>query len=108
MDLKRVMNDWIIPIVAAAIIAVFIHIFIFFIVTIPSESMVPTINVGDKVFVTRIYNKDKLQRGDIVVFYSKELKDTLIKRLIGLPGDEVVIKEAGQVYVNGEKIEEQL
>jgi signal peptidase I len=106
MNFKKVMNDWIIPIAIAGVLAAIIHIFIFFVVTVPSESMVPTIKVGDKIFVTRIYNRSKLKRGDIVVFYSKELKDTLIKRLIGLPGDEVVIKEGGQVYINGQKYDE--
>jgi signal peptidase I len=43
---------------------------------------------------------------DIVVFYSNELKETLIKRLIGLPGDEIDIKADGQVFINGNKTEE--
>ena len=54
--------------------------------------MVPTLNVGDRLFVTRVYNLDKLQRGDILVFYSEELQEDLIKRLIGLPGDKIEIK----------------
>lgn len=68
--------------------------------------MYPTIKIGDKIVVTRIYNKAKLKRGDLIVFKSDELEETLIKRLIGVPGDEVIIKDKGQVFINGSKIEE--
>lgn len=97
--------DWIIPIGVAIVLAFLINKFIVFKVKIPSESMVPTLNVGDRLFVTRIYNKEKMERGDIIVFYSKELEESLIKRLIGLPGDEVVIND-GVVTVNGETLVE--
>lgn len=100
-----ILYDWIIPIVTAVILATLINKFIVFKVKIPSESMVPTLNVGDRLFVTRIYNRDKLERGDIVVFYSREEDESMIKRLIGLPGDEVVITD-GVVTVNGETLVE--
>ena len=38
-------------------------------------------------------DKDNIKRGGILVFYSDELQETLIKRVIGLPGDTIVIKE---------------
>lgn len=98
-------KEWIIPIVAAIAIAFLINKFLVYNVYIPSESMVPTLNVGDKLVVTRVYNKEKLQRGDIVVFYSDELQETLIKRLIGLPGDHIEIHD-GIVNINGEDIVE--
>lgn len=100
-----ILYDWIIPIVTAVILATLINKFIVFKVKIPSESMVPTLNVGDRLFVTRVYNRDKLERGDIVVFYSREEDESMIKRLIGLPGDEVVITD-GVVTVNGETLVE--
>ena len=46
-----------------------------------------------------------MKRGDIVVFNFKPKDEVFIKRLIGLPGDNITIK-AGVVYVNGEKLEE--
>lgn len=67
--------------------------------------MIPTINLNDKILVTRIHNFDNLKRGNVIVFYSDELKETLVKRLIGLPGDKIDIKN-GIVFVNGEKLEE--
>lgn len=106
MNAKKVFEDWIAPVLIAIILALLINKFLFFTVSIPSESMVPTIKVNDRIIVTRIYDRKKLKRGDIVVFYSKELNDTLIKRLIGLPGDRVEVVDGGQVFINGEKIEE--
>ena len=97
--------DWIVPIFIAAILALLVNKFLLFKVYIPSESMVPTINKGDQIFVTTIYNYDKIKRGDILVFDSEELNDKLIKRVIGLPGDHISIQD-GTVYVNGEKLEE--
>ena len=48
---------------------------------------------------------DNIEHGDILVFYSEELNDTLIKRVIGLPGDKVDIVN-GKVTVNGVELEE--
>lgn len=98
-------KDWVVPIVAAIGIAFIINKFLVYNVYIPSESMVPTLNVGDKLMVTRIYNPDNIERGDIIVFYSDELSEVVIKRAIGLPGDKIVIHD-GIVNVNGQDLEE--
>lgn len=98
-------SEWIVPIVIAVILALLINKFLIFKVKIPSESMVPTLNVGDRLFVTRVYNPENLKRGDIVVFHSEEKNEDMIKRLIGLPGDNIVIND-GIVTVNGETLEE--
>ena len=86
-------------------IAILINKFVFYNVYIPSESMVPTLNVGDKLMVTRIYNTDNIKRGEVVVFYSEELQETVIKRVIGIPGDHIEI-DNGVVAINGEVIQE--
>lgn len=103
--IKNFFKDWIVPIFAALVIAVLINKFIFFNVYVPTGSMIPTINENDKILVTRIYNPEKIQRGDIIVFYSEELQETLIKRAIGLPGDHIDIKDR-VVSVNGEVLKE--
>ena len=97
--------EWILPIIAAIGIAILINKFVFFNVYIPSESMVPTLNVGDKLVVTRIYNTDNIKRGEVVVFYSDELQETVIKRVVGIPGDHIEI-DNGVVSVNGDVIQE--
>jgi signal peptidase I len=98
-------REWIIPIVAAIGIAFLINKFLVYNVYIPSESMVPTLNVGDKLMVTRVYDTNKIKRGDIIVFYSEELDEILIKRVIGLPGDHIEI-HGGIVNINGTDIKE--
>lgn len=97
--------EWIAPIAIAVVIALLVKKYIVFKAYIPSPSMVPTLNVEDQLFATRVYNLGNLKRGDIVVFHSEELNDTLIKRLIGLPGDDVSIVN-GKVSVNGEELDE--
>lgn len=69
---------------------------------IPSESMAPTLNVGDGIVVNRLsYVSHSPERGDIVVFESEEYSgEYLIKRVVGLPGDVIDIKD-GDVFVNG-------
>lgn len=104
MKFKSFFREWVVPIGAAIILAVLIHKFVFFQVSVPTRSMYPTIKPGDRIIVTRIYHKESLKTGDIVVFYSDELKETLIKRLIGVPGDTVEVKDNGEVYVNSKKI----
>lgn len=68
---------------------------------IPSSSMVDTIQIGDRVFGNRLaYTKEEPERGDIVIFkYPDDESQLFIKRIIGLPGDKIVIKD-GLVYLN--------
>ena len=98
-------SEWIVPVLIAVVLAFLINKFIIFKVKIPSESMVPTLNVNDRLFVTRVYNPQNLKRGDVVVFYSEELEQSMIKRLIGKPGDIISIKD-GIVTVNGQTLQE--
>jgi signal peptidase I len=70
---------------------------------IPSASMVPTLKYGDRVLVNKfIYRFTEPQRGDIIVFKSVEGDgQDLIKRVVGVPGDEIAVR-GGKLFVNGE------
>ncbi|MDV5105650.1 signal peptidase I [Clostridium perfringens] len=103
---KSFFLDWIIPILATLLLATLIHQFLLFKIKVPTGSMMPTVEIGDQLFVTKIYNPNNIKRGDIVVFNSDELKEPLLKRVIGLPGEHVEIKSDGSVYINGNKLEE--
>ena len=105
MSIKSFIKDWVIPIISALIIALLINKFLFFNVVVPTGSMIPTINKEDKGVISVIYNTENMKRGDIIVFRSNEYDELLIKRLIGLPGDDIEIKN-GVVFINGEQLEE--
>jgi signal peptidase I len=103
---KSFVSDILVPVLVALVLAFVINKLLLFKIYIPSESMSPTLEVGDNCFATVIYNKDNIKRGDIIVFYSEELDSLLIKRVVGLPGEKVEIDNTGVVYINGEKYEE--
>ena len=71
---------------------------------IPSPSMVPTLEIGDRVLVNKfVYRFSDPQRGDIIVFRSvAEGGVDLIKRVVGLPGDKVELLH-GRVFLNGQR-----
>ncbi|MBD2462753.1 signal peptidase I [Oscillatoria sp. FACHB-1407] len=81
---------------------------------IPSESMRPTLEVNDRLIIEKVsYYFYKPERGDIIVFRPTDrlrqanpsLKDAFIKRVIGLPGETVEVRD-GQVLINDQPIEE--
>jgi signal peptidase I len=76
-------------------------------VRVENISMQPTLYQGEFVLVNKIaYKVGQAHHGDIIVFhYPRNPKEDYIKRLIGLPGDEVKI-DNGKVYVNGTGLEE--
>jgi signal peptidase I len=68
-----------------------------------SESMVPTLEVWDRVLINKLaYDLDEPERGDIVLFRSPDGgEDPLIKRVVGLPGDKIAVCY-DRLYVSGE------
>ena len=79
---------------------------------IPSESMLPTLAIDDRLIIEKIsYRFRKPERGDVIVFSPTEAlkeqnyKEAFIKRVIGIPGDLVKIQD-GNVYIDGEQLTE--
>ena len=89
--------------VAFALVFGFVRPFVLEAFYIPSESMVPTLQVGDRVFVNKfIYRFAEPERGDIVVFESVNGgEEDLIKRIVAGPGDSVTVR-GGVLSVNEE------
>jgi signal peptidase I len=93
-------------IIVALSVALLIKTFVIQTSLIPSGSMIPTMQIGDRLFVNKfIYRFSTPKRGDIVVF--KSVKDgdgrDFVKRCIGLPGEEVLIRD-GIVFINGKAV----
>lgn len=93
-------------IIVAFVIAIFIRTFFLGVYTIPTGSMLDTLQIGDFILVNKLsYKFSKPKHDDIVVFeYPLNPKIDYIKRVIGVPGDVIEIKDK-IVYRNGEKLE---
>ncbi|SQI02726.1 signal peptidase I [Clostridium perfringens] len=104
--MSKNLKEYVVIIFTAIVLTLLINKFLLFKIVVPTPSMAPTIEPGDQLFAIRIHNLSKMERGDMIVFYSKEFDERMIKRLIGLPGDKVEIKEDGTVNVNNEKLDE--
>jgi signal peptidase I len=105
----RQLVEWLLLIVAALALALLIKAFLFQAFYIPSESMLPTLEKNDRVLVNKLsYKLHDVNRGDVVVFEAPEgengVKD-LVKRVIGLPGEEVAFRE-GIVHIDGQPLDE--
>jgi signal peptidase I len=102
---KKVIKEWVESIVIALLCALFIRTFVVEAFKIPSGSMKPTLEVGDRIFVNKfIYKFKEPQRGDIVVFrYPEDPKRYFIKRLAAKGGEEVEIRE-GNLIINGKVV----
>lgn len=78
---------------------------------IPTGSMLPTLQINDKLIIDKLsYKFNDPQRGDVVVFnpteeLRKQYKDAFIKRIVGLPGETVAV-HSGRVYVNNQPLGE--
>lgn len=108
--MKHWLFDWIETIVVAFILALIIRAFFIQVFWIPSSSMEPTFDINDRLVVNKVvYHFRQPKRGEIVVFRQVappgSSKRDLIKRLIGLPGEELQIRD-GTVYINGEELKE--
>jgi signal peptidase I len=102
----------------AVMIALFLRAFVVEAFKIPSGSMIPTMEVGDHIFVNKFiygiripFTKIKFfeyrapKRGEVIVFiYPREPDKDFIKRIVGVAGDTIEVRDDDHVYVNGAKI----
>lgn len=92
----------VILLVSFALVFGFVRPFVVEAFWIPSGSMIPTLQINDRVLVNKfIYRFTDPERGDIVVFQSVDDNTELIKRVVALPEDTVAVR-GGRLIVNGE------
>jgi signal peptidase I len=115
---KSEIREWTESIIIALILALLIRTFIVQAFKIPSGSMIPTFQVGDRIFVNKFIYGARIpftdirlpavrqpERGDIMVFVSPEApKRDFVKRLIARGGEKFEIRN-GNIYIDGKQIE---
>jgi signal peptidase I len=130
--LRRFVGSTPFLILIAIVIAIVVKTFLIQAFYIPSESMMPTLDVGDRVFVNKfVYDIGDIHRGDVIVFENPHAdaipdrgiadgflhwlgegiglaqpeEEDLIKRVVGLPGETIAIRD-NVVYIDGEPLDE--
>jgi signal peptidase I len=100
-------HSWLRDLVVSIVISAFIIIFLYQPVRVEGTSMLPMLEDQDRLFINKIaYRVGDIHQGDVVVFqYPRDHTKSYIKRVIGLPGDDIRI-EHGRVYVNGKLLTE--
>jgi len=114
---KSVLREWIESIIIAFLLAMIIRTFLVQAFKIPTGSMRPTLMEGDLILVNKLIYGAKVpftdlrmpalrqpKRGDVVVFiYPEDEKKDFIKRLAGLPGEKITIKN-GTIFIDGKAL----
>jgi signal peptidase I len=100
-------RGWLKDILLAVVIAFLMVVFLYQPVKVEGTSMQPELLDQERIFVNKfVYHFEEINRGDIVVFwYPKDPSKSFIKRVVGIPGDVVSIRD-GRVYINGRLLEE--
>jgi len=93
---------WVRDLTISVVVSAFIIMFLYQPVKVEGTSMLPGLEDQERIFINKfVYRFESIQRGDIVVFhYPRDPQKSYIKRVIGVAGDRVAIRN-GYVYVNG-------
>ncbi len=104
----REVMEWILVVVVAVAAALLIRTFVFEPVRVDGESMLNTLHNNEYMIVTKYdYLFSDPDRFDVVICHYPDRGSTnFVKRVVGVPGDTVAVRE-GYLYVNGEKYEEE-
>lgn len=99
---KREVYGWIFSLLAAVVIALALRLFVFEFIRVDGESMHPTLQDEEYVFMERVtYWFSEPQHGDIIICHYPDSTDTYVKRVIGVGGDTLRVTN-GVLYINGE------
>lgn len=103
---SHIAKGWVLTVLFAIIITLALNVFVFGIVMVDGDSMTPTLDSNQRVVVDKVSRYFSLPgRGQIVVVNYPNMPGNYVKRLIGLPGDIIEIKN-NVVYINGSPIQE--
>lgn len=104
---KSTIREYVEAVVIAVVLALFIITFIAQSFLVQGSSMEPSLHHGQRLLVDKLtYRFAEPKRGDVVVFrYPADRRRRFIKRIVGLPGDEISIRN-GYLYINGQRAHE--
>ena len=107
VDMKKEVLSWVFYIAFVLVLTWVIITFVGQRTRVDGRSMMNTLHDGDNLIVEKLsYRFSDPKRFDIIVFPPTGKKEYYIKRIIGLPGETVQIDENGNIYINGELLEE--
>lgn len=109
----RMFREWVLIVIIALLASLIIRSYLFQTFYIPSGSMEPTLQIGDRIVVNKLsVDFGSIHRGDIVVFKAPPTENCggepvtdLVKRVIGLPGDHLS-SSMNTIFVNGKRLHE--
>ena len=106
-NIKKEIFQWFFSLALAVGLALVINTYVFARSTVSGTSMLPTLSNNDSILVEKLSLLTMtIKRGQIIIFNSEnETKDIFVKRVIGIEGDEVELKD-GKVYLNGTELKE--
>jgi len=106
-QLRQDLRSWTRDLAVALGLALVIIVFLYQPVKVEGTSMAPLLSDQERIFINKfVYRFEPIQRGDVVVFwYPLDHSKSFIKRVVGLPGETVEIRQ-GVLYVNGKVIPE--
>jgi len=100
---------WLRDLLFSVVLAVIVILFLYQPVKVEGTSMMPTLDDQERIFINKFvyrFHFEKIDRGDTVVFwFPGDPSKSYIKRVIGMPGDRVEVRD-GSVLVNGQALEE--
>src|SRR5271168_2452527 len=107
-QLGRELRSWTRDLAVALGLALVIIIFLYQPVKVEGTSMAPLLSDQERIFINKfIYKFEPIDRGDVIVFwYPLDRSKSFIKRVVGLPGESVELRD-GHVYVNDEELPDQ-
>jgi signal peptidase I len=110
---KRNLIEWILILGIAIGVAVLLRVFVVTTYYIPSSSMEPTLQIGDRILVDKLaFDFGSVKTGEIIVFHAPSDMQgeppgtVIVKRVIGLPGQVISSNVSGQIFINGHLLKE--
>jgi signal peptidase I len=106
--LRRELRSWTRDLAVALGLAIVVMIFLYQPVKVEGTSMNPLLSDQERIFINKfIYRFEPIERGDVVVFwYPLDRSKSFIKRVVGLPGETIEIRD-GHLYINGDELADQ-